>query len=133
MVMKSKNKKKRMPLTERRKQIIDETFKLVARAGLHGVKTKDIARACNVSEAAIFRIFKSKQEILIEGIERKIGGTKRELIKKIKFDPKRPELAMKLMAEDMFGTIENNMDVARVIILTLIESPEYVMRHIKKS
>ncbi|HDT15649.1 MAG TPA: TetR/AcrR family transcriptional regulator [Firmicutes bacterium] len=130
--MQSKIKQKRMPAEKRRVQIMEETMKLVARKGFDGTKTKDIAAACGVSEAAIFKIFKSKQEILLSGIEYKFGGPKRELIRKVNFDPKKPEIAMRFVANNIFETVENNIDIVKMIILTFLEHPEYIKKHIKK-
>ncbi|MFP4466721.1 MAG: TetR/AcrR family transcriptional regulator [Candidatus Goldiibacteriota bacterium] len=127
-----KTKQKRMPAEKRRVQIMEETMKLVARRGFDGTKTKDIANACGVSEAAIFKIFRSKQEILLAGIEYKFSGPKRELIRKVNFDPRKPEIAMRFVANDIFETVENNIDIVKMIILTFLEHPEYIKKHIKK-
>jgi len=131
--MRKTEKQKRMPAEKRRIQIMEEMLELAAKKGLDGTKTRDIAAACGISEAAVFKLFRSKHEIFMAGLEYKFGGAKRELIKKINFDPERPEIALKVFANDMFEIMEKNESLAKVMILTIIEHPEYIMRHIRKS
>ena len=50
--------------SKRQNQIIEETIKLIHTKGIQGLTIKNISAAVGVTEAAIYRHFKSKDEIL---------------------------------------------------------------------
>lgn len=52
-------------LTERQHEIIEVSGKILIEKGIKGLTTKTVAAAINFSESAIYRHFKSKEEILI--------------------------------------------------------------------
>jgi TetR/AcrR family fatty acid metabolism transcriptional regulator len=61
----------------RRKQIIDAARKLIIRQGSENITIKDIAEVVGITEGAIYRHFKSKEDILfflIECIEEDLIG-----------------------------------------------------------
>ena len=51
-------------LTDRQKQIIQESINIIHTGGIQGFTIKNLSKALNLSEAAIYRHFKSKTEIL---------------------------------------------------------------------
>ena len=55
----------RRPGVERRAQIVDETLRLVAEHGLAGASMSRIAEAVGISNAALYRHFDSREDILI--------------------------------------------------------------------
>lgn len=55
----------RMPGTQRKAQIIKETLRLVAEHGLAGASMSRIAEAVGISNAALYRHFDSREDILI--------------------------------------------------------------------
>lgn len=56
-------------LDETKQRIIDATMALIRDKGYVTTTTKDIANMANVNECTIFRKFKSKQEIVVAGIQ----------------------------------------------------------------
>ena len=62
----------------RRDAVLEATRSLVRERGFNGTTTKEIAKACELSEATLFNYFKSKDEIftslLVEGIEAMRAG-----------------------------------------------------------
>lgn len=50
--------------TKRQNQIIEETIKLIHTKGIQGLTIKNISKGIGLTEAAIYRHFKSKDEIL---------------------------------------------------------------------
>lgn len=54
---------KRLSAFQRRQQIIEVASLLFARKGLHGVTTKEIARACRITEPVLYQHFAGKEEI----------------------------------------------------------------------
>jgi AcrR family transcriptional regulator len=55
----------RRPGSERRAQIVQETLRLVAERGLAGASMSRIAEAVGISNAALYRHFDSREDILI--------------------------------------------------------------------
>lgn len=55
--------RRRLPSEDRRRQLIDQAVKLVSQRGFSGTRTKDIAAACGVSEAILFRHFATKEDL----------------------------------------------------------------------
>ena len=62
------NKKKRLTGEERKKQILNHAFKLVAQKGFKSVSIRDIAEAAQVNRALIYLHFPSKEAILTDVI-----------------------------------------------------------------
>jgi AcrR family transcriptional regulator len=56
----------RIPASERRAEILEVSLSLFARHGLHGVTTRQIAEAAGISEALLYRHFRSKDELFEE-------------------------------------------------------------------
>ena len=54
---------KRLPATDRRRQLLETALDLFAQKGFAATTTKEIAAAAGVTEAIIFRHFPSKQEL----------------------------------------------------------------------
>ena len=50
--------------SKRQNQIIEETIKLIHTKGIQGLTIKNISQAIGLTEAAIYRHFKSKDDIL---------------------------------------------------------------------
>ena len=55
--------RRRLSSGDRRRQLIHTAVSLFSRHGFSGTRTKDIAAACGVSEAILFRHFASKEDL----------------------------------------------------------------------
>ncbi len=66
----------------RRAQIADAALKIVGEAGVKGLTTAALAREVGLSEAALYRHFRNKDEILLETIDR-IGVGLREKLAEV--------------------------------------------------
>ncbi|MFH1278543.1 MAG: TetR/AcrR family transcriptional regulator [Candidatus Eisenbacteria bacterium] len=64
----------RLPASERREQILETATRIFARKGFEGTTTKDLAKACGVSESALYKHFPSKEAIFENVLQRKIGS-----------------------------------------------------------
>ena len=53
----------RLPAKERRQQIIEKAAEVFAQFGVEGTRTRDIASACGINEALIYRHFAGKDEL----------------------------------------------------------------------
>jgi len=58
---------------DRRNQIVDTAIRIFSEKGFSGTKTKEIADAVGISEAAIFKYFSTKEELYSAIIDRKAG------------------------------------------------------------
>ena len=65
---------RRLAGAERRKQILDTAARVFARKGFEGATTREIARACGVSESALYKYFPSKTAIFNDVLEQRIGS-----------------------------------------------------------
>jgi AcrR family transcriptional regulator len=54
---------KRLPASDRRRQLLEAALELFSRKGYQGTTTKEIASAAGVTEAIIFRHFPTKQDL----------------------------------------------------------------------
>ena len=89
-------------MTAKRNAIIDAATRLFAERGYHASPVAEIARRAGVSEGAIFRHFKTKQDLLLE-IMRGIRGTfTLYLEERYRFDPKESGLEMVLRLARIF-------------------------------
>ena len=61
---------KREPTENRRRQIADAALKIIATQGVGRLTTAAIAHEVGITEGAIFRHFGSKEEIVLEAIDR---------------------------------------------------------------
>ncbi|HEY3131505.1 MAG TPA: TetR/AcrR family transcriptional regulator [Acidobacteriota bacterium] len=61
----------RMAGVDRKNQIVDTAIQLFSEKGFNGTKTKEIADAVGISEAAIFKYFSTKEELYSAIIDRK--------------------------------------------------------------
>ena len=57
---------KRLPADERKKQILKSAVKIFARTNYQTTRMSDIAAEANISEAMVYKHFKSKNDIYIE-------------------------------------------------------------------
>jgi AcrR family transcriptional regulator len=62
---------------ERRRQIVEEAYRLFATRGYHGSSLRDVAAAAGMSQSNLLHHFGSKEELLLAVLERRddLGGT----------------------------------------------------------
>lgn len=58
-----------LTLTERQTKIIEAAGKIITNAGISGLTIKNLAKEMEFSEAAVYRHFKSKEEIILSMLE----------------------------------------------------------------
>jgi AcrR family transcriptional regulator len=74
--------KRRLVSKDRKQQILDNAARLFAIYGLDGTSMRDVAKACKVNEALLYKHFESKQELFREvvlAIQREIEGPWRKI------------------------------------------------------
>ncbi len=63
---------------ERREALIEAAFAVFAEHGFHGTPTTAVAKAAGISQAYLFRLFPTKEELYVAAVERcyeKLGAT----------------------------------------------------------
>jgi AcrR family transcriptional regulator len=76
------------PLTARQEDLLQETLQLVREVGLGGVTVRRVAERMGFSEAALYRHFPSKSDLLVALVQR-MGGQLLEPVRKLAADPAR--------------------------------------------
>ena len=66
--------KKRLKAEDRRARIIDAALHLFSEKGFSGTRTREIARRAGISEALIFRHFRSKEQLYNEALKSTLEG-----------------------------------------------------------
>ncbi len=69
--------RRRVPAEERREDVLRVAAQVVARDGMHAASTAEIAKAAGMSHAYLFRLFPTKEELLLE-VARRCCVTMRE-------------------------------------------------------
>jgi len=65
----------RMPAPQRREEILEAALTEFAAGGYHGTSTDAIARRAGISQPYLFRLFATKKELFVAGIERCFART----------------------------------------------------------
>jgi len=111
----------------RRDQIGRAALKIVGIGGVKGLTTAAIAREVGISEAALYRHFKNKDEILLETLD-KIGDDLKEKIE----DVMKSDIPCfeKLKANFLLNLkhIENNIGIPRLVFSDQIHIDNEVLR-----
>src|SRR5690625_4566359 len=68
--MKTQRPTHRVPIEERRAQILEAALLECSHKGLHGGSTMNIARKVGISQPNIFRIFSTKHELFVAVLQR---------------------------------------------------------------
>jgi AcrR family transcriptional regulator len=99
--------RQRLDASHRRQQILEEAARLFAINGLDGTSMRDVAKACKVNEALLYKHFESKHDLyheVIRGIQREIDDT----WKSIAEEAPNGQMAIKEVIKSLlFGPIEN--------------------------
>jgi AcrR family transcriptional regulator len=111
----------------RRDQISRAALKIVGLSGVKGLTTAAIAKEVGISEAALYRHFKNKDEILLETLDKIGDGLKEKIEEVMKSDIPCLE---KLKANFLLNLehIENNIGIPRLVFSDQIHIGNEVLR-----
>ncbi len=98
-------------LSNRQNQIIEESINIIHNQGIQGFTIKNLSNALNLSEAAIYRHFKSKTEILCALLDNFI-----EILSDF----------IKSTLENEFSSLEKIKSIFEKLSLTFSNKPAYV-------
>ncbi len=103
-----------MNFTARQEQIINVAIELIAEKGIQDLTIKNLSGRIGIAESAIYRHFKSKQDILL-GILALFDKDKKMFMEKIKESGKPPIEQLKLLFQLRFKFFKENPAIASVI------------------
>lgn len=101
-------------MTPRQSEILSESIKLIANKGIQGFTIKNLANAIGITEPAIYRHFKNKQEILVELLSL-FKENKESFMRNVQANSITPMKDLKTMFENRFRFFANNPAIASVI------------------
>lgn len=115
----------------RRHQIVHSARKIVATVGMHSLTMQELAKEVGVSEGAIYRHFKSKDEILLILVQ----DCERSLLEAI-LDSTRPNEGtldhLKHLLHRHFSTLERRKGVSFVVIAEALRFGDAQVKHATK-
>ncbi len=103
-----------MNFTPRQQQIINVAIELIAEKGIQDLTIKNLSGRIGIAESAIYRHFKSKQDILL-GILSLFDEDKTIFMEKIKASGKPPIEQLELLLRLRFKFFKENPAIASVI------------------
>ncbi len=103
-----------MDLTTRQKEIVLNSISIISRQGIQDLTIKNIAAAINVTEAALYRHFKSKNELLM-AVLNYFDDLSRELVDAAELEGKTPLQKMELFVMKRYALFMSNPDLAKVM------------------
>jgi TetR/AcrR family transcriptional regulator, fatty acid metabolism regulator protein len=119
----SKPRKKRMPRDERIARIIEVTRELLAAKGYDNLLTTEIAERCGLSEAAIYKYFDSKRELLISVAEQWYHDMLAEEHRS--FEGMSAFEALRHVIWRHFSIVKRDPELTRFILMDLRPDPAY--------
>ncbi|MDO8751653.1 MAG: TetR/AcrR family transcriptional regulator [Dehalococcoidia bacterium] len=119
---------KRQTSEVRRRELIDEARKIVASRGMEGLTIKNIARAVGISEGAIYRHFRGKNEILV-GLVDEVGEVIEELVRKAEEDAQSPLEKLEALLKEHLSSAERRHGVSFLVIAEVLRNGNPHLRH----
>ena len=109
----------RLTKEQRKIQILEAATKLFVLKGYHETKTKDIAKACGITEPVIYKHFGSKDELFLEAIVNIAGETFQE----ISFDRvSDTEVVLSSFIMNKVQKVEDNFSLFKRLLVELLEN-----------
>ncbi len=104
----------RMNKEDRRRQIIESALEVFKEKGFKGATTSEIAEAASITEVTLFRYFKSKQDIFLEGITPILLKTLEDVV--ITSSGLNQQERLKALLLNRITFISENYDTVRLIL-----------------
>ncbi len=101
------------PSDGRRDQIVEATLMLIANRGTRGATTKAIAKACGISEGALYRHIESRDQLLSLVVDR-IGAGLTENLRRVERTPGTALDALEALFLDQVTFLEGHRGVPRL-------------------
>ncbi|MBK3332450.1 TetR/AcrR family transcriptional regulator [Persephonella atlantica] len=112
--------KKRKPVTKRKEEVFLIISQIIAEKGLSEVSTTEVARRLGVSQPAIYKYFKNKDEMIVYFLEN-LKEQLLEIVKKAK-EEKTTKDRLKRIYTEHFRLIERTKILPRVVFSDVIHT-----------
>jgi AcrR family transcriptional regulator len=122
--MTSSPRRPRVPIEERREQILEAALTEFSRKGLHGGSTVAIAAEVGVSQPNIFRIYPTKRELFVAVLQRVFARVETRMLAAGEDDSEQPLQAM----SDAWGTLMIDRDIMFMLLQGYAASDDEVIR-----
>jgi TetR/AcrR family transcriptional regulator, fatty acid metabolism regulator protein len=109
----------KMDLTTRQREIVMNTIHIISRQGIQDLTIKNIAAAVNVTEAAIYRHFTSKNELLMAVLNH-FEDLADKMIDAVEKNAKTPLEKIEIFVMQRYELFQNNPDLAKVMFSEVI-------------
>lgn len=109
-----------------REKIVRAATKLFAAKGFQGTSTRDVAKKARVNETTLFRLFKNKQDLYLQVLDRKMGPREPEWLLPVLQSSADPAKAFLSLAEHL----EEHFDplLLRLLFHAALETPELLRK-----
>lgn len=124
--MSSATRRPRVPIEERREQILKAALNEFSRKGLHGGSTVAIAADVGVSQPNIFRIYPTKRELFVAVLQRVFARIEVRMLAAGERDVERPLQTM----SDAWGTLMIEREVMFMVLQGYAASDDEVIRRL---
>jgi AcrR family transcriptional regulator/uncharacterized protein (DUF2249 family) len=98
----------------RRQQIVEAALEILARVPLERLSTRQLARHLGVSQPALFRHFRSREELLVAVVAHARGKLE-SLIEAVLRDRESPVEQLRALARDLFRHVERHPGLPRLL------------------
>jgi AcrR family transcriptional regulator len=110
--------------TDRKHQIIVEATRLFSLNGYDRVSTRELAQACDISEAALYKHFKSKADIYDEVLDSLPKRLEAEKLFERLSGSERLEVILTDIAEFLINFLTENVDLYRLLLFSALSGHE---------
>ena len=123
-------RRKRLPGTERRAQLIEVAISIFGQRGFRGATTKAIADAAGISEATIFRHFPSKEDLYVAAFRQRTGVGTKQFVTMLEdlADKREDEELLRALGRAMLMGYQQDRDLHRMLMYAWLDQDESANR-----
>lgn len=122
--MTNRLRRTRVPIEERREQILEAALNEFSRKGLHGGSTVAIAAEVGISQPNIFRIYPTKRELFVAVLQRVFARIEVRMLAAGERDAERPLQTM----SDAWGALMDEREIMFMVLQGYAASDDDVVR-----
>src|SRR5947209_3180393 len=113
--------------SDKRGRILDAAIKVFAERGFHSATVAEIAREAGVADGTIYLYFKGKDDLLLRLFDEKMTQLLAEARSELESEKTAPE-KLRRFIELHLALVEQNPDLARVLIVELRQSAQFITK-----
>jgi AcrR family transcriptional regulator len=112
-----------------REKVLKAATALFSARGFGGTSTRDVARRARVNETTLFRLFKSKQDLYLNVLDRKMGVNAPEWLLPVLQSSLDPASVCTSLAERLQGFFDPMF--TRLLFFAALEKPEMLRKRVR--